>query len=85
MGSICCPTCARAHDTFLSTCQAIRAEGGPGIFSRLRRRKKRRLRPLFDRREDSTTPLLQDLQALRGRYPTTNWRLSSSNLRGIPA
>lgn len=72
------PDVRQGYDTFLSTCQAIRAEGGPGMFSRLRRRKKRRS-GRYSIVVKSTTRCCRICRRCRGRYPTTNWRLSSNN------
>lgn len=72
------PDVRQGYDTFLSTCQAIRAEGGPGMFSRLRRRKKRRS-GRYSIVVNSTTRCCRICRRCRGRYPTTNWRLSSNN------
>ncbi|MEH8720172.1 hypothetical protein RAG44_11020 [Klebsiella pneumoniae] len=60
------PDVRQGYDTFLSACQAIRAEGGAGYVFTIESAEEEALRPLFDRREQYDA-LLQDLQALQGR------------------
>ncbi len=81
MGSICCPTCARA--IALSSAPARRSRGrGTGYVFTIEAAEEEALRPLFDRREQYDA-LLQICRRCRGRYPTTNWRLRLKQLRKI--
>lgn len=58
------PDVRQGYDIFLSTCQAIRAEGGAGYVFTIESAEEEALRPLFDRREQYDA-LLQDLLVLQ--------------------
>ncbi|MBW3929308.1 chromate resistance protein, partial [Neisseria meningitidis] len=70
------------YDTFLSTCQAIRAEGGTGYVFTIEAAEEEALRPLFDRREQYDA-LLQDLQALQGTLSNDELAAQLKQLRKI--
>ncbi|UNA35715.1 hypothetical protein LRM35_24370 [Klebsiella variicola subsp. variicola] len=76
------PDVRQGYDTSLSTCQAIRAEGGPGMFSRLRRRKKRRS-GRYSIVVNSTTHCCRDLQALQGTLSNDELAAQLKQLRKI--
>lgn len=76
------PDVRQGYDTFLSTCQAIRAEGGTGYVFTIEAAEEEALRPLFDRREQYDA-LLQDLQALQGTLSNDELAAQLKQLRKI--
>ena len=78
------PDVRQGYDTFLSTCQAIRAEGGTGYVFTIEAAEEEALRPLFDRREQYDA-LLQDLQALQGTLSNDELAAQLKQLRKIRA
>lgn len=76
------PDVRQGYDTFLSTCQAIRAEGGTGYVFTIEAAEEEALRPLFDRREKYDA-LLQDLQALQGTLSNDELAAQLKQLRKI--
>ncbi len=76
------PDVRQGYDTFLSTCRAIRAEGGTGYVFTIEAAEEEALRPLFDRREQYDA-LLQDLQALQGTLSNDELAAQLKQLRKI--
>ncbi|MHA8727275.1 chromate resistance protein ChrB domain-containing protein, partial [Klebsiella pneumoniae] len=76
------PDVRQGYDTFLSACQAIRAEGGAGYVFTIESAEEEALRPLFDRREQYDA-LLQDLQALQGALAADGLAAQLKQLRKI--
>ena len=76
------PDVRQGYDTFLSACQAIRAEGGAGYVFTIESAEEEALRPLFDRREQYDA-LLQDLQALQGALSADGLAAQLKQLRKI--
>ncbi|MCS5961535.1 hypothetical protein LNP74_29925 [Klebsiella pneumoniae subsp. pneumoniae] len=76
------PDVRQGYDTFPQHLPGDPRGRGPGMFSRLRRRKKRRS-GRYSIVVNSTTRCCRICRRCRGRYPTTNWRLSSKQLRKI--
>ncbi len=76
------PDVRQGYDTFLSACQAIRAEGGAGYVFTIESAEEEAFRPLFDRREQYDA-LLQDLQALQGALSADGLAAQLKQLRKI--
>lgn len=76
------PDVRQGYDIFLSTCQAIRAEGGAGYVFTIESAEEEALRPLFDRREQYDA-LLQDLLVLQGALSADGLAAQLKQLRKI--
>lgn len=76
------PDMRQGYDIFLSTCQAIRAEGGAGYVFTIESAEEEALRPLFDRREQYDA-LLQDLLVLQGALSADGLAAQLKQLRKI--
>lgn len=72
----------QGYDIFLSTCRAIRAEGGAGYVFTIESTEEEALRPLFDRREQYDA-LLQDLLALQETLSADGLAAQLKQLRKI--